>query len=123
MRLMEAGRYGNDAMRAYAFVDDCIARGKSVYEGGERYTFIEPIFIGFGNTVDSICAIDILVRQEKIFTLPELSATSSFASEATATISPGSQSPSKTRSSRGRNIKRRMTENLIFRVFSVILHY
>ena len=73
MRLMEAGRLGNDAMRAYAFVDDCIARGKSAYEGGEKYTFIEPIFIGFGNTVDSLCAIDILVGQEKRLTLPEFS--------------------------------------------------
>lgn len=73
MRLMEAGRYGNDSMRAYAFVDDCIARGRSVYEGGERYTLIEPIFIGFGNTVDSLCAIDTLVGREKRFTLPELS--------------------------------------------------
>ena len=71
MRLMEAGRYGNDAMRAYAFVDDCIERGKSVYEGGERYTFIEPIFIGFGNAVDSLAAIDILVRKEKRLTIRE----------------------------------------------------
>ena len=71
MRIMEAGRYGNDAMRAYAFVDDCIARGKSVYEGGERYSFIEPIFIGFANVVDSLIAIDTLVGKERRFTLPK----------------------------------------------------
>ena len=75
MRIMEAGRYGNDSMRAYAFVDDCIARGKSVYEGGERYTFIEPIFIGFATVVDSLCAIEILVGEEKRFTLSEFSET------------------------------------------------
>ena len=72
MRIMEAGRYGNDAMRPFAFIDNCIERGKSVYEGGEKYTFIEPIFIGFANVVDSLVAIDILVREEGRMTLPEL---------------------------------------------------
>lgn len=72
LRIMEAGRYGNDAMRPFAFIDNCIERGKSVYEGGEKYTFIEPIFIGFANVVDSLVAIDCLVRDEGRLTLPEL---------------------------------------------------
>ena len=72
MRVMEAGRLGNDAMRPYAFIDNCIERGKSVYEGGEKYTFIEPIFIGISNVIDSLAAIDILVGQEGRLTLAEL---------------------------------------------------
>ena len=71
MRIMEAGRYGNDAMRPFAFIDNCIERGKSVYEGGEKYTFIEPIFIGFANVVDSLVAIDALVSRERRLTLSE----------------------------------------------------
>lgn len=70
-RMMDAGRYGCDAMRAHALVDNCIKRGKSLYEGGEKYTFIEPVFIGFATAVDSLAAIDILVRQEGKLTLEE----------------------------------------------------
>lgn len=71
MMIMEAARNGLQPMRVSALVDDCIARGKSVYEGGARYSFIQPIFIGFATCVDSLIAIDRLVFKKKRFTLSE----------------------------------------------------
>lgn len=71
MMIMEAARNGLQPMRVSALVDDCISRGKSVYEGGARYSFIQPIFIGFATCVDSLVAIDKLVFQERRFTLSQ----------------------------------------------------
>lgn len=72
-RILEAARVGNDAMRIATLIDDCIARGKSVYEGGEKYMFLQPIFVGFATVVDSLCAIRELVYNEKRLTLSEFS--------------------------------------------------
>ena len=72
LRIMESARVGNEALRSCALVDDCIARGKSFYEGGERYTFNQPILVGFGTVVDSLIAIEKLVYEEKSITLDEL---------------------------------------------------
>ena len=71
MKIMEAARNGLQPMRVSALVDDCIARGKSVYEGGARYSFLQPIFVGFATCVDSLIAIDRLVFKEKRITLTE----------------------------------------------------
>lgn len=71
MMIMEAARNGLQPMRVSALVDDCIARGRSVYEGGARYSFIQPIFIGFATCVDSLIAIDRLVFADKKLTLEE----------------------------------------------------
>lgn len=71
IRIMEGARIGNEAMRICALIDDCLARGKSIYEGGERYMFEQPIFIGFSTVVDSLTAIRELVYSEKKLTLPE----------------------------------------------------
>ena len=71
MKIMEAARNGLQPMRVSALVDDCISRGKSVYEGGARYSFIQPIFIGFATCVDSLVSIDELVFKEKRLTLSE----------------------------------------------------
>lgn len=65
IRIAEASRNGNGPMRICAFIDDCIAKGKSIYEGGERYTFIQPIFIGFATMVDSLYAYIKIVLEEK----------------------------------------------------------
>lgn len=65
LRMLEASRNGNEPMRIGALVDHCIERGKSLYEGGEKYTFIQPVFIGFATTVDSLNAIKTLVYDEK----------------------------------------------------------
>ncbi len=71
LRILEAARIGNEAMRICALVDDCIARGRSIYEGGERYTFIQPIFVGFATAVDSLAAISQIVYKEKRLSLSE----------------------------------------------------
>lgn len=71
MRMLEASRIGNEPMRICTLIDDCIERGKGIYEGGERYTFIQPIFIGFATAVDSLLAINDVVFNKKILSLSE----------------------------------------------------
>lgn len=68
-RMLEASRNGNDPMRTSALVDDCIERGKSIQEGGEHYSFLQPIMVGFSNAVDSLLAIKKLVYEEKRLSL------------------------------------------------------
>lgn len=69
IRMLEASRIGNEPMRVCALIDNCIQRGRSIYEGGEKYTFFQPIFIGFATAVDSLLAVRTVVFQEKRFTL------------------------------------------------------
>lgn len=71
-RQMERSRNGCEVMRSSCLVDDCLARGKAIDEGGALYNFIEPNFVGIGNTVDSLIAVEHLVFREKRFTLPKL---------------------------------------------------
>ena len=68
-RMLEASRNSYDYMRISAFVDDCIERGQSVYDGGAKYTFLQPILIGFATAVDSLVAVRKLVFEEKRLTL------------------------------------------------------
>ncbi len=68
-RMLEGSRNSNDPMRVCCLVEDCIGRGSSILEGGERYTFIQPIFLGFSNAVDSLIAIRELVYEKKQLTL------------------------------------------------------
>ena len=72
-RMLEGSRNGNDPMRVCCLVEDCIARGRSILEGGERYTFIQPILIGFATVVDSLVAIQKLVYEDKKLSLQEFS--------------------------------------------------
>ncbi len=71
MKILEASRNGLQPMRVSCLIDDCIERGRSVYGGGARYTFLQPILIGFANAVDSLVAIKKLVFEEKRLTLEE----------------------------------------------------
>lgn len=73
VRVLEGARIGNEAMRICALIDDCIERGRGIYEGGERYMFEQPIFIGFATAVDSLIAISELVYVKKELSLAELS--------------------------------------------------
>jgi formate C-acetyltransferase len=52
-------------------VDDCIARGKSVQEGGAIYNFTGPQGFGVANMADSLYAIKQLVYEEKKLTIGE----------------------------------------------------
>ena len=53
-------------------VDDCIARGKSLQEGGAVYNFTGPQGFGVANMGDALHAVKQLVYDEKKFTLSEL---------------------------------------------------
>ena len=70
-RLLEASRNGFDYMRISCLIDDCIEKGQSIYDGGARYSFLQPIIVGFSTAVDSLIAIKKLVYEEKRFTLSE----------------------------------------------------
>ena len=55
-----------------SMVDDCIAKGKSLQEGGAHYNFTGPQGVGIANVADSLMAIKKLVFEEKKVTLAEL---------------------------------------------------
>ncbi len=71
MSMLEAKKNAHEPIRVNCLVDDCLLRGKSIWEGGERYTFIHPILVGFATAVDSLIAIDHLVYRENRLTLAE----------------------------------------------------
>ena len=52
-----------------SMVDDCIARGKSVQNGGAVYNFTGPQGFGIANMADALYAIKTLVYDEKKYTL------------------------------------------------------
>lgn len=54
-----------------SMVDDCIAKGKSVQEGGAIYNFTGPQGFGIANVADSLYAIKKLVFDEKKVTMAE----------------------------------------------------
>ncbi len=55
-----------------ALTDDCIARGKSIKEGGAVYDFISGLQVGLANMADSLAAIKKLVFEEKKITKEQL---------------------------------------------------
>lgn len=57
-----------------SMVDDCIAEGKSVENGGAHYNFTGPQGVGVANVGDSLEAIKKLVFEEEEITLEELDA-------------------------------------------------
>jgi pyruvate-formate lyase len=54
------------------FVNDCLARGLDIDQGGARYNWIEPSFVGLSNLVDSLAAIRKFVYEEEVSPLPDL---------------------------------------------------
>lgn len=55
-----------------ALTDDCIARGKTIKEGGAVYDFISGLQVGIANMADCLAAIKELVYEEKKITRQEL---------------------------------------------------
>lgn len=55
-----------------ALTDDCIARGKTIKEGGAVYDFISGLQVGIANMADCLAAIKKLVYEEKKITRQEL---------------------------------------------------
>lgn len=71
LKILEASRNGVQSMRASCLVNDCVAKGKSVYQDGARYSFLLPVFIGFSNFCDSMVALKTLVFEEGKLTVCE----------------------------------------------------
>ncbi len=69
---LERMRNASEPMRHSCLIDNCIARGKHVGNGGAVYNTTLPNFLGFANFVDSMAAVRELVYQEKKLTLSEL---------------------------------------------------
>jgi len=55
-----------------SLVDDCIAKGKSLQEGGAHYNFTGPQGVGVANVADSLAAIRKLVYEDKAVSLADL---------------------------------------------------
>lgn len=55
-----------------ALTGDCIARGKTIKEGGAVYDFISGLQVGIANMADCLAAIKKLVYEEKKITKQEL---------------------------------------------------
>ena len=53
------------------FVNDCLRDGVDMEQGGARYNWVMPSFVGMGNLVDSLFAIKELVFEKKELTLTE----------------------------------------------------
>ena len=47
------------------FVNDCLANGTDIEQGGARYNWIMPSFVGMANLVDSLYALKNIVFEEK----------------------------------------------------------
>ncbi|MBO5220635.1 MAG: hypothetical protein J6C52_14500, partial [Clostridia bacterium] len=56
------------------FVNDCLALGLDIEQGGARYNWIMPSFVGMGNLVDALYAVKTLVFERKALTLAEYKA-------------------------------------------------
>jgi len=56
------------------FVNDCIERGTDIEQGGARYNWIMPSFVGMANLVDSLQAIRKLIFEKKEMTFARLKA-------------------------------------------------
>lgn len=68
---LERLRNGGESPLAACLVDDCLARGKSIDQGGALFNHVLPNYIGVSNTIDSIADIDQIVFKEKKLTLDE----------------------------------------------------
>ena len=55
-----------------ALVSDCIKRGKTLLDGGARYSFISARGIGLPNVADGLAAIKKIVFEDRLMTMGEL---------------------------------------------------
>ncbi|MBR4728544.1 MAG: hypothetical protein IK080_11715, partial [Clostridia bacterium] len=56
------------------FVNDCLARGVDIEQGGARYNWIMPSFVGMANLADSLEVIRTLIFEKKTLTFETLRA-------------------------------------------------
>ncbi len=53
------------------FVNDCLTRGTDIEQGGARYNWIMPSFVGMANLVDSLYALKTLVFDDRRLSITE----------------------------------------------------
>ena len=56
------------------FVNDCLARGVDIEQGGARYNWIMPSFVGMANLADSLEVIRVMIFEKKALTFEALRA-------------------------------------------------
>ncbi|MBR3927992.1 MAG: hypothetical protein IKJ65_03195 [Clostridia bacterium] len=54
------------------FVNDCLSNGTDIEQGGARYNWIMPSFVGMANLVDSLFAIKTIVFEKKLFQISDI---------------------------------------------------
>lgn len=54
------------------FVNDCLSRGKDIEQGGAKYNWIMPSFVGIANLVDSLYVLKEVVFGTNEFTIGEI---------------------------------------------------
>lgn len=54
------------------FVNDCLKDGLDIYQGGAKYNWIMPSFVGVANLVDSLYVLKKVVFEEKRMTLQQM---------------------------------------------------
>lgn len=69
----ERAKYCVDPLLS-CFVKDCIETGTDIEEGGARYNWIMPSFVGVANAADALYTIDQLIFKRHELTFPELKA-------------------------------------------------
>ena len=69
---MDRSRQGFDPLVS-CFVKDCLARGRDIDQGGARYNWIMPSFVGVANLADSLYTVKELVYTQRRLTLRQFS--------------------------------------------------
>lgn len=69
MYQLERYRNGAEPLLVSCLVDNCIEKGRGIYNGGAVYNWIQPNFLGTSNVADSLLAIEKLVYADKKLTL------------------------------------------------------
>jgi formate C-acetyltransferase len=68
---MERERHGGDPLVS-CFVKDCLAKGLDLDQGGARYNWIMPSFVGLANLADAFVVLRRLVYEDKRLSLDEM---------------------------------------------------
>ncbi len=68
---LERSRNSREPLLVSCLIDDCLAKGIGIYDGGAVYNWVQPDFIGVSNVVESLLAIERLVFTEKRLSLSE----------------------------------------------------
>jgi formate C-acetyltransferase len=70
---VERARYAMDPLLS-CFVNDCIEKGRDIEQGGARYNWIMPSFVGLSNVADALLVMEKLIFEKKELSLAELRA-------------------------------------------------